>query len=157
MKRGFNKHATYWPGSYITYSDSTIHPNGTEQYNNHSWPVPLSHPVLCSFARSQLRTSSSTFFTTPYIIDHDEWSTCQSTHENDTNEYTCHHQRTFVNKKRFKFIKNNKTTRQTYLQINLYLWCCTSFLDFLDILATPIPLAKSVCILAIHPVGAHLH
>ena len=59
--------------------------------------------------------------TTPYIADHDEWSTCQSTLENDTNEYVCHHQRTFTNKKRFKIIKNNKTTRQTYLKINLYL------------------------------------
>jgi len=98
-------------------------------------------PVLLSRARScvHLHPPSST---TPYIADHDEWSTCQSTHGNDTNEYACHHQRTVANKKRFKIIKNNKI----YLQINLYLWWCTSFLDFLDILATPIPLAKCLVI-----------
>ena len=63
-KRGFqNKQATYWPGSYITYSDSTIHPNETEHYNiHHSRPVLLSRPALSAFTRSQLRTSSSTFF-----------------------------------------------------------------------------------------------
>ena len=111
-------------------------------YGQYPYHVP---PVLLSRARScvHLHPPSST---TPYIADHDEWSTCQSTHENDTNEYACHHQRTFVNKKRFKFIKNNKTTRQTNVQINLYMWCCTSFLDFLDILAIPIPLTKSLVI-----------
>ena len=103
-------------------------------------------PCLLSRARSCVYLHPS-FSTTPYIADHDEWSMCQSTHVNDTNEYACHHQHTFAIKKRFKIIKNNKITRQTNVQINLYLHCCTFFLDFLGILATPIPLAKSLVIM----------
>ena len=100
------------------------------------------HVPPCLLLRARSYTHLHPPSTTPYIADHDEWSTCQSNHGNDTNEYACHPQRTFASKKRFKIIKNNKT----YLQINLYLWCCTAFLDFLDILATPIPLAKSLVI-----------
>ena len=109
------------------------------QYPYHIPPILLSHTRSCV----HLHPPSST---TPYIADHDEWSTCQSTHGSDTNECASHHQRAFINKKRNKFIKKSKTTRQTSLKINLYLWCCISFLDFLDILATPIPLAKSLLI-----------
>ena len=109
------------------------------QYPYHVQPVLLSCACTCVHHHPPSST-------TPYIADHDEWSMCQSTYGNDTNEYASHHQRAFVNRKRNKFIKNNKTTRQTYLKINLYLWCCTSFLDFLDILATPIHLSKSLVI-----------
>ena len=98
-------------------------------------------PVLFSRARTYVHHHPPSS-TTPYIVDHDEWSTCQSTHVNDTNEYASHHQRAFINKKRNKFIINNKNTRQTYLK-NRY---CTCFLDFLDILTRPIPLAKSLVI-----------
>jgi len=80
------------------------------QYPYHVLPVLLSRARTCVHHHPPSST-------TPYIADHDEWSTCQSTHGNDTNEYASHHQRAFVNKKQNKFIKNNKNTRQTYLKI----------------------------------------
>ena len=78
-------------------------------HGQYSYHVP---PCLLSRARScvHLHPPSST---TPYITDHDEWSTCQSTHGNDNNEYACYQHCSFINKKWNKLFRKNRNKHLT--------------------------------------------